>query len=86
MFSSGLRLREVIGKPAAYIGMIGSSRKVKAILAKLEAEGISPERLKEIYTPIGLKLGSETPEEIALCILSEIVSVRRNGDAHTKRG
>lgn len=79
-------LREVMGKPAAYIGMIGSSRKVKAILAKLESEGFSPEKLKAVYTPIGLKLGSETPEEIALCILAEIVSVWRSGDAHTKRG
>jgi len=79
-------LREIISKPAAYAGMIGSGRKVQAILDQLESEGISPEQLKEIYTPIGLKLGSETPEEIALCILAEIVSIWRGGDAHIKRG
>ncbi|OPZ74802.1 MAG: putative xanthine dehydrogenase subunit A [Firmicutes bacterium ADurb.Bin456] len=79
-------LREMIGKNVAYTGMIGSERKVRAILNQLESEGVSPAQLKRVYTPIGLKLGSETPEEIALCILAEIVSVWRSGEAHVKRG
>lgn len=74
-------LREVITKPAAYIGMIGSRRKVGAIIAKLKEEGFSERRLKEIYAPIGLNIGAETPEEIALSILSEVVSVWRTGDS-----
>jgi len=72
-------LREVINQPAAYIGMIGSRRKVKMVMAQLEKEGISCERLNEVYSPIGLDIGAETPEEIALSILAEIVGVRRGG-------
>ncbi|OPX86274.1 MAG: putative xanthine dehydrogenase subunit A [Pelotomaculum sp. PtaB.Bin104] len=73
-------LREVIQKPAAYRGMVGSARKIKVIFDKLESEGVSKEQLKEIYSPIGLDIGAETPEEIALCILAEIVKVWRGGN------
>jgi xanthine dehydrogenase accessory factor len=73
-------LREVAGKPAAYIGMIGSRRKVKEVLKQLESEGVPAEKLNKVYSPIGLAIGSETPEEIALSILAEIVSVWRCGD------
>ncbi|OPX81477.1 MAG: putative xanthine dehydrogenase subunit A [Pelotomaculum sp. PtaB.Bin013] len=72
-------LRDVINQPAAYIGMIGSRRKVRGIITQLEEEGISSERLKEVYSPIGLDIGAETPEEIALSILAEIVNVWRGG-------
>lgn len=73
-------LREVAGKPAAYIGMIGSRRKVKAVFKQLESEGVSVEKLNEIYSPIGINIGSETPEEIALSILAEIVGVWRGAE------
>jgi xanthine dehydrogenase accessory factor len=76
-------LREVVVKPAAYIGMIGSRKKVKAVLMQLESEGISAEKLKGVYSPIGLDIGSETPEEIALSILAEIVSVWRCGNTRS---
>lgn len=76
-------LREVVGKPAAYIGMIGSHRKVQVVLKQLESDGVSAEDLKEVYTPIGLNIGAETPEEIALCILGEIVSVWRCGNTRS---
>ncbi|MDD3653007.1 MAG: XdhC family protein [Desulfotomaculaceae bacterium] len=72
-------LREVINKPAAYRGMIGSKKKIKAIYTQLEAEGITAEQLKEVHAPIGLNIGAETPEEIALSILAEIVNVWRGG-------
>lgn len=74
-------LREAIGKPAAYIGMIGSRKKVRESLKQLESEGVPANQLQEVYAPIGLKIGSETPEEIALSILAEIVSVRRGEKA-----
>ncbi len=70
-------LREMIGKPASYIGMIGSRRKVRAVFDQLAAEGVPADRLKEVHSPIGLKIGSETPEEIALSILAEVVQVWR---------
>lgn len=70
-------LRDAIGQPAAYIGMIGSRKKVSEVFLHLESEGIPTSRLQGVHAPIGLKIGSETPEEIALSILAEIVSVWR---------
>lgn len=72
-------LREIIKYPAHYIGMIGSKRRVKALLAELQEEGISQERLSTIHSPIGLKIGAETPEEIAVSILAEIIKTYRGG-------
>lgn len=72
-------LRRVISSPAAYIGMIGSSRKVKGIIEGLEAEGIPRERLARVHAPIGLDIGAETPAEIAVSILAEIIQVYRRG-------
>ena len=72
-------LRVVIGSAAGYIGMIGSRRRVKAALLGLEGEGVDRERLARISAPIGLDIGSETPEEIAVAILAEIVLSRRSG-------
>ncbi len=69
-------LRSVIGSPAAYIGMIGSKRKVGLVREQLQNEGVTAERLQSIYAPVGLDLGSETPEEIALSIMAEIMKVR----------
>ncbi|MDD4169582.1 MAG: XdhC family protein [Desulfotomaculaceae bacterium] len=78
-------LREVINKPAAYIGMIGSKRKTGAILTQLKAEGIPAELLEEVYSPIGLNIGAETPEEIALSILAEIVNIWRCENQQNRR-
>lgn len=72
-------LREVIKRPAAYIGMIGSRRKVKVIMQQLAEEGISPEKLAAVFSPIGLDIGAQTPEEIALSIMAEVVNVYRGG-------
>jgi len=70
-------LKKVIDKPAGYIGMIGSRRRVKAMLEELQQEGIPAEMLAKLYSPIGLKIGAETPEEIAVCILGEIIKVQK---------
>lgn len=72
-------LRQVLHTPAAYIGMIGSLRKVGAIFDHLRSEGISEERLVKVHAPIGLDLGGRSPAEIALAILAEIVQVRYGG-------
>lgn len=66
----------VINTGAAYIGMIGSKRKVALIKEKLQQEGVSQERLQCIYAPVGLDIGSETPAEIAVSILAEILKVK----------
>jgi xanthine dehydrogenase accessory factor len=77
-------LREVIDKPARYIGMIGSRRRTTTIREHLRREGVAAELLRRIHAPIGLDIGAQTPEEIALSILAEIVLVRRGGGGHPK--
>ncbi|MDF2950261.1 MAG: hypothetical protein K0R07_2311 [Sedimentibacter sp.] len=69
-------LEMIIQKENAYIGMIGSKVRVAKVLDYLESEGISPEKLRKIYTPIGLKIGAETPEEIAVAIMAQIIEVK----------
>jgi xanthine dehydrogenase accessory factor len=70
-------LEKVIYQPAAYIGMIGSRKKVKELLAELEEAGVPNRLLQKLYSPIGLKIGAETPEEIAVSILSELIKVQK---------
>lgn len=66
--------------PAAYIGVMGSQRRWIAASSALRANGVSDEALKQVRSPIGLELRAETPEEIAVSILAEIIAVRRGGD------
>ena len=61
---------------APYIGVLSSSRTHEKRTARLIEAGVSPELLARINTPIGIDIGAKTPEEIALCILAEIVAVR----------
>lgn len=70
-------LRWALETPAHYIGMIGSVRKVLAIRQQLEAEGITPERLSQVYAPIGLEIEAATPEEIGVAIVAELIAIRR---------
>lgn len=77
-------LREVVGKPARYIGMIGSRRRTATIRAMLLRDGIAQSQLEQVHAPIGLDIGAQTPEEIALAILAEIVLVRRGGTGRPK--
>ncbi|HZS04855.1 MAG TPA: XdhC family protein [Blastocatellia bacterium] len=77
-------LREVISKPARYIGMIGSRRRTATIRAMLRREGVPVELLQKVHAPVGLDIGAQTPEEIAVAILAEIVLVRRGGTGQPK--
>jgi xanthine dehydrogenase accessory factor len=80
-------LREIIHSPAKYIGMIGSKRRIKACFIRFrDEEGIPDELLKRVYAPIGLDIGSESPEEIALSIIAEMIRVRRGGTAPSLSG
>ncbi len=72
-------LRAVIDSDAAYIGMIGSQRRIWAVYKLLHDEGVAAEKLTRVRAPIGLDLGGMTPAEIALCIMAEIVMLRRGG-------
>ncbi|HHY04370.1 MAG TPA: XshC-Cox1-family protein [Thermoanaerobacterales bacterium] len=73
-------LEKVINSDARYIGMIGSMNKIKITFKNLIDKGISREKISRVYSPIGLDLGGETPEEIALGILAEIQAVKNNKD------
>ncbi len=72
-------LREVVTSEAAYIGMIGSRRRAGTVLTRLAQEGYPREALERVHTPIGLAIGAETPEEIAVSIIAEIIATRRGG-------
>lgn len=74
-------LHDLLRRPdlPAYVGMVGSRRRVRAALELLRREGIPRERLLRVHAPIGLDVGAETPEEIAVSIAAEIVQVRRGG-------
>lgn len=72
-------LRHVVGRGARYVGMIGSGRRTRTVLDHLAAEGFAAADLAAVATPVGLDIGAETPEEIAVSILAEITMVRRGG-------
>ena len=74
-----LCLQAVIDKPARYIGMIGSRRRTTTIRERLKRAGVASALLQRVHAPIGLDIGAQTPEEIALAIMAEIVLVRRGG-------
>lgn len=72
-------LIELLKKESAYVGLIGSRRRVRFVLEILKSEGIPQKRLDEVFTPIGIPIGGDSPVEIALSIVSELVCVRRKG-------
>ena len=65
------------GVRTAYLGLIGSRRRVRGLMEMLADEGYSTERMEEICTPIGLPIGAITPQEIAVSILSELIAYKR---------
>jgi len=69
-------LEEVLKVPHRYVGMIGSKRKVHIIYEALKAKGVNENLLAAVHEPIGIDINAETPEEIALSIVSELVRVR----------
>ncbi len=76
-------LRGVIRKPARYIGMIGSRTKRAQIYDTLRTtDGVSEDLLRKVHSPIGIAIGSETPEEIAVSIVAELIQVRRSPTSH----
>ena len=70
-------LRWAVGTPASYIAMIGSRRKVIAVVKELEKEGIPRTAFERIHAPMGLEIGAVTPEEIAISVVAEMIAVRR---------
>jgi xanthine dehydrogenase accessory factor len=74
-------LEQSLKTSAGYIGMISSKRKRAAIYEALLAQGVKQERLNFVHSPIGIDIGGETPEEIAMSIVAELISVRSNSQS-----
>lgn len=75
-------LPSLLEADAGYIGIIGSKRRWLTTRKALEDSGISEEKLRKIQSPVGLELNAETPEEIAVSIMAEIIMLRNGGSGH----
>jgi xanthine dehydrogenase accessory factor len=72
-------VEQIARVPTRYLGMLGSRRKVALTWKLLREQGIPTERLDEIHAPVGLSIGADTPEEIAISVVAEMVATRRAG-------
>jgi len=77
----GFVLQQALKTNARYIGMIGSKKKIKTLYEDLMKKGVPKEALDRVYAPIGIDINSETPEEIAVSIVAELIKVRGGGKA-----
>ncbi len=73
-------VRAVLGRPQRYVGLMGSLRKVRLVLEQVATEGFDPQRVEALRAPIGLEIGAETPEELAVAIAAELIAARRNAE------
>jgi xanthine dehydrogenase accessory factor len=72
----GVVLRQMLRLQLKYLGLIGSAKKVRELFHTLEGEGIAPDVLKKVHAPIGIPIGSHTPEEVAVSIVAELIAQR----------
>ncbi len=82
-------LEQALAGNPAFIGLVASSTKAREFFKRLRAKGIPAEALRRVYTPLGLDIGAESPAEVALSILSEVIAVQRGasgGSLREKRG
>ena len=78
-------LEQLLRSNAAYIGMIGSRGKRDLVYTEIIENGFTKEELERVYSPIGTAIGAETPEELALSIVGELVKVRSEKDPDRKK-
>lgn len=76
----GEALRAVLGRGLRFVGLLGSRPKVVHIFAALREQGVAAEQLASVHAPLGLEIGAQTPDEIAVSILAEMIAVRRGVD------
>ncbi len=69
-------LAAILRKPAAYVGMMGSRRRVGIVRNNMLEQKCDPERIGQLHAPIGLSIGAETPEEIAVSVMAEIIQIK----------
>src|SRR5215472_1269965 len=70
-------VRAALMQPCGFVGMVGSRRRVKATVERIGESGVPRERLSDLHAPLGVAIGGETPEEIAVSIIAEIIRERR---------
>jgi xanthine dehydrogenase accessory factor len=70
------------GAGLSYVGMVGSRRKIETVYAALRQEGVSEDFLRSVHAPVGLDIGAETPEEIAVSIAAELITIWRGRSGH----
>lgn len=80
----GLVLRNVVNNNLKYLGMIGSKRRVKGMMEELISEGFSKEALDKVHSPIGLDIDAITPDEIAISIVSQLISFKNKNIINNK--
>jgi xanthine dehydrogenase accessory factor len=80
-----LATEAAVRTPATYVGLLGSKRKTVMIYEALLKRGVTPERLKEIHSPVGLDLGGRSPEEIAVSVMAEIIAFRHDRPGGTMK-
>jgi len=73
-------LEQCIAKPHCYVGMIGSKKKVATCMQQLRENGIGEDIIKKIHAPVGIDISANTPAEIAVSIVAEIVQARSHSD------
>jgi xanthine dehydrogenase accessory factor len=78
-------LEQIYDCQARYIGMIGSKSKISKMWKRLESKGIERKYLDRVHAPIGLNIGADSPEEISISIVSELIRERRMGKVQTTR-
>jgi xanthine/CO dehydrogenase XdhC/CoxF family maturation factor len=80
-------LRQLIPLPVPYVGVLGPKKKLNQMLEELQDEGLefTPDQMQKVYGPLGLDIGAETPEEIALSAISEIKAVLTNKEGTSLR-
>ena len=70
---------------ARYVGLVGSRRKIKLIVEALIEKGVDPKQFSKLYAPIGLDIGSETPEEIAVSVVAELIAILKGKHQRTEK-
>ena len=69
----------LLDSPAAYIGVIGSKRRWATTVKALKEKGVDEDKIAKVHSPMGLELQAETPEEIAVSIMAEVMMIKDKG-------
>ncbi|GAB2472939.1 hypothetical protein GCM10011375_27110 [Hymenobacter qilianensis] len=71
-----IAVRALLGKKLRFLGLLGSQKKIEKMLTDYQAEGFSQKQLQQLHAPVGLPINSQTPEEIAISIAAQLISVK----------